>query len=85
MYYEHLDEDGWPTIGPNQVIAESEHCSNEVMSYNRSIRREFHDPEEMIAAGEWAEMCCTGPWVIGCVSSGFMRKEDLMHFKLVWA
>ena len=85
MYYAKKSTDGWPEINGNQVIVTSKNCSSEIMNYRITIRREFYTPEELIAAAEWAEMCCIGPWLIGCVSSGFTRKEDATHFKLTWS
>ena len=84
MHYSHLDEEGWPICNGNQVVVPRENCSPEVMHYKYSVRKEFSRPEDLLAAGEWANRCCTGPWVIGCIASGFMTKEDAMHFKLTW-
>lgn len=85
MYFNEKDATGWPSINGNQVVISSKVCSSEVMDYHITIRREFQSAEELLKAANWAEINCVGPWLIGCVSSGFIRNEDAIYFKLKWA
>lgn len=84
MYCEFIDEEGWPLLGENNVYVDSPRASNEIMNYMYRINKIFTSSKEMDLVASWADENCIGPWLIGCFTSGFTRKEDALLFKLIW-
>lgn len=89
MYYNGINEDGYPYIlnedGEDLVILSDKKtpsCANNsfwIFQYYYDI-----SGDEMIEVAKWAEENLKYEFLIGCCISGIVNEEDAILFKLTW-
>lgn len=94
MYYDGINEDGYPTISVEEdnLLADYQLA---VLSENGLPTYVFNSfwvykyrldlcGEEILEVGKWAEENLKNEFLIGCSISGIVDEEDAILFKLTW-
>ena len=81
MYYDKIQESGYPSINSKMVIVCDEDALEDVNTYNYKIEV-ILTPEEMFSAAEWCEENLSGAWLVGFNTSGCDDEDDALALKL---
>ena len=83
MYYETIDDKGYPHTGFPSVILKECGLNDDAHSYE-FVYNVLLTPNEMFEVAEWCEKNINGIWLVGSTHSGLDFKLDAVAFKLRW-